>query len=154
MTLDSPRIKNVYVPLASIGLAAVLMLIGTLLGDDASPGVLAGLSTVAGRTVLYGIVLLLGMGLCSWCGYPFDPIHSSLLQLLAVALTAVAVRGTLGIAVGDSIATLISLVLVLSLTGYFFSDEPMNALIAIFLVYTAHMVTVSLLLPLFRMLFG
>ncbi len=60
--------KNVYVPLASIGLAAVLMLIGTLLGDDASPGVLAGLSTVAGRTVLYGIVLLLGMGLCSWFG--------------------------------------------------------------------------------------
>jgi len=94
------------------------------------------------------------MGLCSWCGYPFDPIHSSLLQLLAVTLSAVSVRGTLGIAVGDSIATLISLVLVLSLMGYFFSDEPMNALIAIFLVYAAHMVTVSLLLPLFRMLFG
>jgi len=29
------------------------------------------------------LVLLLGIGLCSWFGYPFDPIHFSLFQLLA-----------------------------------------------------------------------
>lgn len=155
MASDRSTIRNVYVPTASICLAIILMLIEvSLLGGDESPSVVAGLSVIAGKTVLYGIVLLLGMGLCSWCGHPFDPLHLSLLQLLAVTLGAVAVRGTLAIAVGPSIATFISLVYVLGLTGYFFSDEPMNALIAIFLAFAAHVVTVNFLLPLVGMIRG
>ena len=155
MTSNNSRTRYVYLPLAAIGLAVVLMLIEVLLlGGDTSPSVLSGLSTVAGKIVMYGVVLLVGMGLCSWCGHPFDPIHFSLLQLLAVTLGAVAMRGTLEIASGPSIAAFISLVYVLGLTGYFFSDEPRNALIAIFLAFTAHTVVVSLLLPLLRMLRG
>ena len=101
---------------------------------------------------MYGLILLLGIGLCSWFGYPFDPIHWSLLQLLAVALIASALRGTLGLLTSDAVTTLISLVLFLGLIGYFFSDEPMNALIAIFLIVAAHSVVTSLLMPLLTML--
>lgn len=148
MGADSPRTRNVYVPLAVLGLSLILMLIGALLSKaDAPPEAGAGLSAVAVKVALYGVVLLLGMGLCSWCGHPFDPIHYCLLQLLAVTLIAVAARGTLALATGDSIAALISLVLVLALTGYFFSDEPINALIAVFLMFAAHTVVVSFLLP-------
>lgn len=140
-------------PLAVIALAVVLMLVEVLfLSNDASTGALEKLVAVAVKTTLYMFVLLLGIGLCSWFGYPFDPIHWSLLQLLAVTLIAGAVRGTLGILTGDGIATLISLVLVLGLIGCFFNDEPMNALIAIFLIYAAHSMVTFLLMPLLTML--
>ena len=149
----TPKTKNVYVPLALIGLAVVLMLVEVLfLGNHASHGALEVLSTVVGKTIMYGLVLLLGIGLCSWFGYQFDPIHWSLLQLLAVALIAGALRGTLGILTSDAVATLISLVLFLGLIGYFFNDEPMNALIAIFLIVAAHSVVTFLLMPLLSML--
>jgi len=149
----TPKTKNVYVPLALIGLAVVLMLVEVLfLGNHASHGALEVLSTVVGKTIMYGLVLLLGIGLCSWFGYPFDPIHWSLLQLLAVALIASSLRGTLGLLTSDAVATLISLVLFLGLIGYFFSDEPMNALIAIFLIVAAHSVVTFLLMPLLTML--
>ena len=153
MLEDTPKTKNVYVPLVLIGLAVVLMLVEVLfLGNHASHGALEVLSTVVGKTIMYGLVLLLGIGLCSWFGYPFDPIHWSLLQLLAVALIASALRGTLGLLISDAVATLISLVLFLGLIGYFFSDEPMNALIAIFLIVAAHSVVTFLLMPLLTML--
>ncbi len=153
MISDTPKTKNVYVPLALIALAVILMLVEVLfLSKDASDGALEALLTVVGKTILYIVVLLLGMGLCSWFGYSFDPIHWSLLQLLAIALSAGAVRGTLGILTGDAVATLISLVLFLGLVGYFFSDEPINALIAIFLVFAAHSVVTFLLMPLLTML--
>ena len=153
MLEDTPKTKNVYVPLALIGLAVVLMLVEVLfLGNHASHGALEVLSTVVGKTIMYGLVLLLGIGLCSWFGYPFDPIHWSLLQLLAVALIASALRGTLGLLTSDAVTTLISLVLFLGLIGYFFSDEPMNALIAIFLIVAAHSVVTSLLMPLLSMI--
>lgn len=152
MNADSPRTRNMYVPLAAIGLALMLMVLEVLSsGGKVSAGVAAGLSGIAMKVVLYGVVLLLGMGLCSWFGHPFDPIHSCLLQLLAVTLGAVAVRGTLAIVAGDGIAAFACLVLVLGLTGYFFSDEPMNAIIAIFLMFAAHTVVVSFLLPALRM---
>ena len=139
-------------PLAVIALALVLMLVEVLfLNNDASTGALEKLTAVAVKTTLYMFVLLLSMVLCSWFGYPFDPIHWSLLQLLAVTLIAGAVRGTLGILTGDGVATLISLVLVLGLIGYFFNDEPTNALIAIFLIYAAHSVVTFLLMPLLTM---
>jgi hypothetical protein len=153
MLEHTPKTKNVYVPLALIGLAVVLMLVEVLfLGNHASHGALEVLSTVVGKTIMYGLVLLLGIGLCSWFGYPFDPIHWSLLQLLAVALIASALRGTLGLLTSDAVATLISLVLFLGLIGYFFNDEPMNALIAIFLIAAAHSVVTFLLMPLLSML--
>ena len=149
----TPKTKNVYVPLALIGLAVVIMLVEVLfLGNHASHGALEVLSTVVGKTIMYGLVLLLGIGLCSWFGYPFDPIHWSLLQLLAVALIASALRGTLGLLTSDAVDTLISLVLFLGLIGYFFSDEPMTALIAIFLIVAAHSVVTFLLMPLLTML--
>ncbi len=153
MLEDTPKTKNVYVPLTLIGLAVVLMLVEVLfLGNQASHGALEVLSTVVGKTIMYGLVLLLGIGLCSWFGYPFDPIYWSLLQLLAVALIASALRGTLGLLTSDAVDTLISLVLFLGLIGYFFSDEPINALIAIFLIVAAHSVVTFLLMPLLTML--
>jgi hypothetical protein len=149
---NAPKTKNVYVPLALIGLAVVFMLVEVLfISNHASVGALERLVTVAAKTILYVFVLLLGIGLCSWFGYPFDPIHFSLLQLLAVTLIAGALRGTLGILTGDGVATLISLVPVLGLIGYFFNDEPMNALIAIFLIFAAHSVVTFLLMPLLTM---
>lgn len=70
MLEDTPKTKNVYVPLALIGLAVVLMLVEVLfLGNHASHGALEVRSTVVGKTILYGLVLLLGIGLCSWFGY-------------------------------------------------------------------------------------
>ncbi len=148
----TPKTKNVYVPLSLIGLAVVLMLVeGLFLGNHASQGALEVLSTVGGKTIMYGLVLLLGIRLCNWFGYPFDPIHWSLLQLLAIALITGALRGTFGILTSDTIATLISLVLFLGLIGYFFNDEPMNALIAIFLIVAAHSVVTFLLRPLLTM---
>ena len=75
-----------------------------------------------------------------------------MLQLLAVALIASALRGTLGLLTSDAVDTLISLELFLGLIGYFFSDEPMNALIAIFLIVAAHSVVTALLMPLLSML--
>ncbi len=155
MITYTPKTKNVYVPLALIGLAVVLMLVEVLfLGSHASHDALEVLSAVVGKTLLYGLILLLGMGLCSWFGYPFEPIHWSLLQLLAVTLIAGALRGTLGILTSDAVAILISLVLFLGLIGYFFNDEPINALIAIFLIFAAHSVVTFLLMPLLSMLFA
>lgn len=105
---NTPKIKNVYVPLAVIALALVLMLVEVLfLSNDATAGALEKLTAVAVKTILYMFVLLLGMVLCSWFGYPFDPIHWSLFQMLAVTLITGAVRGTLGIPTGNGIATLL-----------------------------------------------
>lgn len=149
---NTHKTKNVYVPLVLIGLAVVLMLIEVLfIGKSTSASTLEGLATVVVKIILYALVLLLGIGLCSWLGYPFDPIHWSLLQLLAVTLIVGAVRGTLGIVTGDSVAMLISVVLFLGLIGYFFSDEPINALIAIFLIFAAHSVVTFFLTPLLTM---
>jgi len=59
MLEDTPKTKNVYVPLALIGLAVVLMLVEVLfLGNHASHGALEVLSTVVGKTIMYGLVLL------------------------------------------------------------------------------------------------
>ena len=153
MNSNTPKTKNVYVPLALIALSVVLMLVEVLfISNDASDGVLERLSTVAAKTILYVLVLLLGIGLCSWFGYPFDPFYWSLLQLFAVTLSVGAVRGTLGIVTGDSVAMLTSIVLFLGLIGYFFNDESINALIAIFLIFAAHSVVTFLLMPLLAML--
>jgi len=150
---NAHKAKNVYVPLALIGLAVVFMLIEALfIGNDASDGTLEKLVAVAVKIILYAFLLLLGIGLCGWFGYCFDPIHFSLLQLLAVTLIAGALRGTLGFVAGDSIAMLTSIVLFLGLVGYFFSDEPMNSLVAIFVIFAAHSVVTFLLMPLLAML--
>ena len=152
---NAPKTKNVYVPLAVIALAVVLMLVEILfLSNDASTGALEKLAAVALKTILYVFVLLLGIGLCSWFGYPFDPFYWSLLQLFAVTLSVGAVRGTLGIVIGDSVAMITCYVLFLGLIGYFFSDEPIIALIAIFLIFATHSVVTSLLMPLFAMFFA
>jgi hypothetical protein len=147
---NTHKTKNVYVPLALLALAIVLMLIEALFINNTSVGALEGLTTIAAEIILYVLILLLGIGLCNWFGYPFDPIHWSLLQLLAVTLSVGAVRGTLGIVTGDSVAMLTCVVLFLGLIGYFFSDEPMNALIAIFLIYAAHSVVTFFLIPLLK----
>ena len=151
MNINTLKTKNIYVPLALIGLAVVLMLVEVLLiNKNTSFGALEGLANVAAKIILFVLVLLLGIGLCSWFGYPFDPIHWSLLQLLAVTLIVGAVRSTLGIVTGDSVAMLISIVLFLGFIGYFFSDEPINALIAIFLIFAAHSVVTFFLIPLLK----
>ncbi len=155
VNINAPKTKNIYVPLALIGLSVVLILVEvSFISNNASSGALERLAAVALKTILYVFILLLGIGLCSWFSYPFDPFYWSLLQLFAVTLSVGAVRSTLGIVTGDSVAMITCCVLFLGLIGYFFSDEPMNALIAIFLIFATHSVVTSLLMPLFAMFFA
>jgi hypothetical protein len=151
MTENTSKIKNLYVPLASIGLAFVIMLIDVMfLSKEAYNSPLQGmLIVVVGKTILYTVVMMLGLGLCSWCGYPFDSFFIALLQLVAVALIAGAVGDTLSVLIGG-IASYLNIVIFLGLMGYFFSDDAINALIAIFLVYAGHSVVNFLLFPMVK----
>ncbi len=144
----STKIKDVYVPLICIGLAFVIMMIDVIfLSKKAYDSPLQGmLIIVVGKTVMYTVVMILGLALCSWCGYPFDSFLVSLLQLVAVALLAGAVGDTLVTLIGG-IASYLNIVIFLGLMGYFFSDDAINSLIAIFLVYAGHSVVTFLLLP-------
>ena len=154
MDEKNARIKDIYVPLISIGLAFVIMMIDAIfLSKRAYDNPLQGmLIIVVGKTVLYTVVMMLGLILCSWFGYPFDPFFVSLLQLVAVALIAGAVGETLGILIGG-VASYLNIVIFLGLMGYFFSDDAINALIAIFLVYAGHSVVTFLLLPMVKTFF-
>ena len=155
MNENTTKIKNIYVPLASIGLAFVIMLIDVMfLSRKAYDSPLQGmLVIVVGKTILYTVVMMLGLGLCSWFGYPFDPFFVTLLQLVAVALIAGAVGDTLCILIGG-IASYLNIAIFLGLMGYFFSDDAINALIAIFLVYAGHSVVNFLLLPMVKSFFA
>lgn len=117
-------------------------------GDDQ----LQRITITSAKILFYVPILLLGMGLSALFGYPFIPTHWSLLQLLAVALSPGVLRSIAGYVAGDSIGTIVNLVLFLGLVGYFFNEEPLNALVATFLVVAAHSVVASLLMPLFVML--
>lgn len=154
MDEKNTKIKDIYVPLISIGLAFVIMMIDAIfLSKRAYDNPLQGmLIIVVGKTVLYTVVMMLGLVLCSWFGYPFDPFFVSLLQLVAVALIAGAVGDTLGILIGG-VASYLNIVIFLGLMGYFFSDDAINALIAIFLVYAGHSVVTFLLLPMVKTFF-
>ena len=154
MDEKSTKIKDIYVPWISIGLAFVIMMIDALfLSKRAYDNPLQGmLIIVVGKTVLYTVVMMLGLVLCSWFGYSFDPFFVSLLQLVAVALIAGAVGDTLGILIGG-VASYLNIVIFLGLMGYFFSDDAINALIAIFLVYAGHSVVTFLLLPMVKTFF-
>jgi len=155
MNENATKIKNIYVPLATIGLALVIMLIDVIfLSHKAYDSLLQGmLVIVVGKTILYTVVMMLLLGLCSWCGYPFFPFFSNVLQLVAVALIAGAVGDTLGSLIGG-IASYLNIVIFLGLMGYFFSDDAINALIAIFLVYSGHSVVTLLLLPMVKTFFA
>ncbi len=150
----STKIKDVYVPLICIGIAFVIMMIDVIfLSKKAYDSPLQGmLLIVVGKTVMYTVVMILGLALCSWCGYPFDSFLVSLLQLVAVALLAGAVGDTLVTLIGG-IASYLNIVIFLGLMGYFFSDDAINALIAIFLVYAGHSVVTLLLLPIVKSFF-
>ncbi|MBA7619992.1 hypothetical protein ES703_27334 [subsurface metagenome] len=154
MDEKNTKIKDIYVPLISIGLAFVIMMIDAIfLSKRAYDNPLQGmLIIVVGKTVLYTVVMMLGLVLCSWFGYPFDPFFVSLLQLVAVALIAGAVGDTLGILIGG-VSSYLNIVIFLGLMGYFFSDDAINALIAIFLVYAGHSVVTFLLLPMVKTFF-
>jgi hypothetical protein len=147
------KVQNVYVPVSLVSVAIVLMLLqATFLPTHSGDDQLQQIMITSVKILIFALVLWLGMGLCALFGYPFTPTHWSLLQLLAVALTPGALRGIVGYVAGDSVAVIVSLVLFLGLIGYFFNEEPMNALVAIFLVFAAHLVVASLLMPLFTML--
>ena len=147
------KVQNVYVPVSLISVAIVLMLLqATLLPTHTGDEQLQRITTTSVKILFYVPILLLGMALSALFGYPFIPTHWSLLQLLAVALSPGALRGIAGYVAGDSVANIVSLVLFLGLVGYFFNEEPLNALVAIFLVVAAHSVVASLLMPLFAML--
>jgi len=154
MDEKNTKIKDVYVPLISIGLALVIMMIDVIyLSQKAYDSPLQGmLIIVIGKIVLYTVVMMLGLGLCNWFGYPFDPFFVSLLQLVSVALIAGAVGDTLGIIIGG-VASYLNIVIFLGLMGYFFSEDAINALIAIFLVYAVHSVVTFLLLPMVKTFF-
>ena len=154
MDEKSNRIKDIYVPLICIGIAFVIMMIDTLfLSKGAYDNLLEGmLINIVGKTVLYTVIMMSGLALCGWFGYPFDPFFVSLLQLVAVALIAGAVGDTLGSLIGGA-ATYLNIVIFLALMGYFFSDDAMNALFAIFLVYAGYSVVNFLLLPMVKTFF-
>jgi len=154
MDKKNNKIKDIYVPLIAMGLAFVIMMIDVLfLSKGAYDNPLQGmLIIVVGKTVLYTVVMMLGLLLCGWFGYSFDPFFVSLLQLVSVALLAGAVGDTLGILIGGA-ASFLNIVIFLGLMGYFFSDDAMNALIAIFLVYAGHSIVTFLLLPMVKTFF-
>ena len=154
MDEKNTKIKDIYVPLISIGIAFVIMMIDALfLSKRTYDNPLQGmLISIVGKTVSYTIVMMLGLVLCSWFGYSFDPFFVSLLQLVAVALIAGAVGDTLGSLIGGA-ASYLNIVIFLGLMGYFFSDDAMNAVIAIFLVYAGYSVVTFLLLPMVKTLF-
>ena len=152
--MDEKNTKDIYVPLISIGIAFVIMMIDALfLSKRTYDNPLQGmLISIVGKTVSYTIVMMLGLLLCSWFGYSFDPFFVSLLQLVAVALIAGAVGDTLGSLIGVA-ASYLNIIIFLGLMGYFFSDDAMNALIAIFLVYAGYSVVTFLLLPMVKTFF-
>ena len=154
MDEKNTKIKDIYVPLISIGIAFVIMMIDALfLSKRTYDNPLQGmLISIVGKTVSYTIVMMLGLLLCSWFGYSFDPFFVSLLQLVAVALIAGAVGDTLGSLIGVA-ASYLNIIIFLGLMGYFFSDDAMNALIAIFLVYAGYSVVTFLLLPMVKTFF-
>ena len=155
MNENTSKIKDVYIPLACVGLALVITMIDVVfLSKTAYDNPLQGmLIIVVGKTILYTGVMMLGLGLCSLFGYPFDPFFAKVLQLVAVALVAGAVGDTLGVLIGG-IASYLNIAIFLGLMGYFFSDNAINALIAMFLVYAGHSVVAFLLLPMVRTFFA
>jgi len=155
MNENTTKIKDIYIPLACIGLAIVIMMIDVMfLSETAYDNLLQGmLIIVVCKTILYIVVMMLGLGLCSLFGYPFDPFFVKVLQLVAVALVAGAVGDTLGVLIGG-IASYLNIAIFLGLMGYFFSDDAINALIAIFLVYSGHLVVTLLLLPMVKIFFA
>ena len=145
--------KNFYVPVLLISVAIVLMLLKAIfLPAEIGSGHPQGITVTLAKIPIYALVLFLGMGLCSLFDYPFTPTHWSLLQLLAVALSYEALAGVLGYVTGDSIAGIISIVIFLVLIGYFFNDEPVNALIAVFLIFTTRVVVALLLKIIFDLI--
>ena len=152
MIKEDTKVRDVYVPVSLICASVVLMLLQaaslpTELGDDR----LQRVKIASAKILFYIPVLLLGMGLSGMFGYSFAPIRWSLLQLLAVALSPAALRDMVGYVAGDSIGTVLSIGLFLGLIGYFFNEDAMDALVAIFLVFAAHSAVTFLLTPLFTM---
>jgi hypothetical protein len=146
------RVRDVYVPISLVGVGVVLMLLqAALLPADTGGDQLQRVVLTSVRIFLYVPVLLAGMGLSAMFGYPFTPAHWSALQLLAAALGPAALRDVVGCVAGDFVGMIASVGLFLGLIGYFFNEEAMDALIAIFLVVTTHAVVTFLLMPLFTM---
>lgn len=146
------RAQNAYVPVSVIGVSVVILLLQAAFfpahsGNDVSIRIMIA----SAKIVFYVPVLLAGMVLASICGYPFAPAHWCGLQLLAASLGPAAARNTVGAVAGDFVGMILGAGLFLGLVGYFFKEEAMEALIAIFLVLAAHAVVNSLLMPLFLM---
>jgi len=146
------RAQNAYVPVSVIGVSVVILLLqAAFLPTDPGGSQLQSVMIASAKIVFYVPVLLAGMVLASIFGYPFAPAHWCGLQLLAATLGPAAVRNAVGWVAGDSMGMILGAGLFLGLIGYFFNEEAMEALIAIFLVVAAHAVVTSLLMPLFMM---
>jgi hypothetical protein len=132
-------VKNLYVPLSFVTFAAIVMVSESLLpGNHTEPH--PEFWAIATKIALYFPVLALSMGICSWFGYPFSPTLGSFLQLLSVALLPGALSFLAGHIAGISVGSVVSLITFLVLIAYFFNDEPITALIAIFVIVAAHQV--------------
>jgi hypothetical protein len=149
MKIDKAKIKDVYVPLGLIGGAVILMIVIMLLqrsgcknavqlANITSGPVLRGLLNIILRLAVLGVVIPLLMVICDWFGHPFVSFWDSLLKLLSVAFSAGAIVGILGFVMGSTIPVYIGMAVVLGLLGYFFSDDAIEALIAIFLLYATY----------------
>ncbi|MDH7599579.1 MAG: hypothetical protein QHH07_08125 [Sedimentisphaerales bacterium] len=154
MGQDEAQIKDLYVPFACICTGLVLMAVDSLLltrgaYKDLLHAILIGLVV---RAVSYTIVMLLGLSLCSWFGYAFEPYLTSLLQLTGVALLACTLGDTLGTVIGCA-GPYVNIILCLGLIGYFFAHDVINAVIAIFLLLAGHSVVNFVLLPMAKTFF-
>jgi hypothetical protein len=146
------KAQNVYVPVSVIVVAVVLMLLqAVFLPVHSGDNQLHNVMIASAKIGFYIPVLLAGMVLAGIFGYPLAPAHWCGLQLLATTLGPAALRNAVGYVAGDFVGMIVGLGLFLGLIGYFFSEEAMDALIAIFLVVAAHAVVTSLLMPLFMM---
>jgi hypothetical protein len=159
MKIDKAQIKDVYVPLVLIVVAAVLMMVTMLLQssgvkNSSQPANIAsgGFLGIILKIVLPIIVIPLLMMLCDWFEHPFVPFGSSFLKLLAVNLFSGAIVSVMGFVFGGTAPVYTGMVVVLGLLGYFFSDDAIEALIAIFLLYAAY--SVVFLIPYITRLFS
>jgi len=148
MSPEDDKRKEIFIPLGLLCLAVILITIKLFFPVMGEPENFSARFLLAIlRFVSFLVVLILEMWLCGQFEHPFIPFGRSLLQLFATAMIFMALSGILFFLVGQGPSFWISIVIFLGLVGYFFNEEPMSALIAIFMIYSTNAVVEFLLVP-------
>ena len=148
MSPEDNKRKEIFIPLGLLCLAVILIAIKLFFPVIGEPkNFSARFSLAILKFVSFLVVLVFEMWLCGQFEHPFIPFGRSLLQLFATAMIFMSLSGILVLLVGQSLSFWISIVIFLGLVGYFLNEEPMNALIAIFMIYSTNAVVEFLLIP-------